>query len=84
MGPGSGSSPGLPPDGSIYGLTGDGKGRRKVAFATDTTEGILTIAPDGRMFATLGVMTTTSLAPVARTSIRTCPKGWRSSSRPVA
>ncbi|MGF7124678.1 hypothetical protein [Rhodococcus sp. BE178] len=29
-----------------------GKGRRNVAFATDTTEGILTIAPDGRMFAT--------------------------------
>lgn len=42
-----------------------GVGRRNVQPTSDTTEGILGVAPDGRMFATLGAMTTTATAPLA-------------------
>ncbi|MEB8326576.1 PQQ-binding-like beta-propeller repeat protein [Dietzia kunjamensis] len=42
-----------------------GVARRTVQSTSDTTEGILGISPDGRMFATLGAMTTTATAPLA-------------------
>ncbi|MEU1208611.1 PQQ-binding-like beta-propeller repeat protein [Nocardia sp. NPDC005825] len=42
-----------------------GKGRRDLAYATDTSEGIIAVAPDGRMFATMGSITSSSTASLA-------------------
>lgn len=42
-----------------------GKARRNVVFGTDTMEGLLAVAPDGRMFSTLGAMTSSSTAALA-------------------
>lgn len=42
-----------------------GKGIRNIVDTNEGTEGILNIAPDGRMYASLGAITTTSVAPLA-------------------
>ncbi|MDV8069664.1 PQQ-binding-like beta-propeller repeat protein [Rhodococcus sp. IEGM 1366] len=52
-----------------------GKGMRNIGFATDTTEGILAVTPDGRIFSTLGVMTSTAVAPLAPMINPTLPDG---------
>lgn len=52
-----------------------GVGRRNVTFTSDTTEGIIGVAPDGRMFATLGALTSSALAPVAPMVNPTLPDG---------
>ncbi|WP_430335482.1 PQQ-binding-like beta-propeller repeat protein [Rhodococcus sp. ACT016] len=52
-----------------------GVGRRNVAFASDTTEGLLAVAPDGRMFSTLGAMTSTAIAPLAPMVNPNLPEG---------
>ena len=44
-----------------------GKAIRNVVATNEGTEGILNITPDGRMYASLGAITTTSVAPLAST-----------------
>ncbi|NKS36755.1 PQQ-binding-like beta-propeller repeat protein [Rhodococcus hoagii] len=52
-----------------------GVARRTVAFATDTTEGLLGVTPDGRMFSTLGSMTSTAVEPLAPMVNANLPEG---------
>ncbi|MHA6739718.1 outer membrane protein assembly factor BamB family protein [Rhodococcus erythropolis] len=52
-----------------------GVARRDVASATDTTEGLLAVMPDGRMFSTLGSMTSTAVAPLAPMVNANLPEG---------
>ncbi|CAM3093806.1 PQQ-binding-like beta-propeller repeat protein [Prescottella defluvii] len=42
-----------------------GVARRNVTSVTDTTEGLLAVTPDGRMFSSLGSMTSTAVEPLA-------------------
>ncbi|WP_420879479.1 PQQ-binding-like beta-propeller repeat protein [Rhodococcus sp. (in: high G+C Gram-positive bacteria)] len=52
-----------------------GVARRTVAIASDSTEGLLAVAPDGRMFSTLGAMTSTAIAPLAGMVNPNLPQG---------
>lgn len=52
-----------------------GVARRDVAPATDTTEGLLAVMPDGRLFSTLGSMTSTAVAPLAPMVNANLPEG---------
>ncbi|NKR75025.1 PQQ-binding-like beta-propeller repeat protein [Rhodococcus hoagii] len=52
-----------------------GTGLRNLAYTTDTTEGLLAVTPDGRMFSTLGSMTSTAVAPLAPMVNPNLPQG---------
>jgi outer membrane protein assembly factor BamB len=54
-----------------------GKGIRNLVDTNEGTEGILNIAPDGRMYASLGAITTTSVAPLAPLINTLLPAGFK-------
>ena len=47
-----------------------------LADTTEGTEGILNIAPNGMIYATIGAFTTTSLAPLAPYLNNVLPQGY--------
>ncbi|QCQ93484.1 outer membrane protein assembly factor BamB family protein [Rhodococcus sp. SGAir0479] len=74
--PVQGSSVSVPVKAAIVELDpATGVARRNVAIASDSTEGLLAVAPDGRMFSTLGAMTSTAVAPLAPMVNPNLPEG---------
>jgi outer membrane protein assembly factor BamB len=49
---------------------------RIIAYTTEGTEGILNIAPNGNIYASIGAITTTSLAPIASILNSMLPAGY--------
>ena len=54
-----------------------GQGIRNIVDTNEGTEGILNIAPDGRIYASLGAITTTSVAPLATIINTLLPAGLK-------
>ncbi len=53
-----------------------GVGLRNIAYTTEGTEGILNVAPNGMIYASIGAITTTSLAPIAPYLNTLLPTGY--------
>jgi outer membrane protein assembly factor BamB len=53
-----------------------GVGLRNITYTTEGTEGILNIAPNGNIYASIGAITTTSLAPIASILDSMLPTGY--------
>jgi hypothetical protein len=53
-----------------------GVGLRNITYTTEGTEGILNIAPNGNIYASIGAITDTSLAPIAPYLNTLLPTGY--------